>query len=90
MTNTLIDHMRKALLTALVQRQIFCPVYRTVLDVDTCAYFVDADGDPCYVMSMEAYARFADTPGIEDRMAKHGWYFPAELPKPGVVLREDS
>lgn len=88
MTNILRDQMRKTLLTALVQRQIFCPIYGTVLDVDTCGYFVDADGDPCYVLSMTAYARFADTEGVADTMAKHGWYFPAEIPTPGVAERD--
>lgn len=39
----------------IVQRNIFCPVTGEVLDIRTCKWFVDKDGDPAYVLSPTAY-----------------------------------
>lgn len=54
MTN-IEDAVRKQLVAFIVQRQIFCPITNAVLDVRTCKWLVDKNGDPAYVMSPEAY-----------------------------------
>lgn len=87
MTNNLENKMRQALLTALVQRQMFCPISRKVLDVRTCAYFVDADGDPNFVLDMSVYMNVANEPLTVERLNKQGYFLPAELPAPGVKMR---
>lgn len=89
MTNTLENQLKKTLLRALVQRAIFCPFSGELLDVDTCGYFVDADGDPNYVMSMSVYMGIAGTDAENiTRLEGLGYFLPAELPAPGVALRD--
>lgn len=43
--------MRRGMVLAMVQRQIMCRFTGDVLDVDTCAVVLDADGDPMDVAS---------------------------------------
>lgn len=61
----------------IVQRNIFCPVTGHVLDVRTCKWFVDKDGDPAYVLSPEAYDAAVSQPNIVSALAEKGLY-----PKP--------
>lgn len=63
----------------IVQRNIFCPVTGAVLDVRTCKWFVDADGDPAYVLSPEAYDAAVSEPEIMSALATKGLF-----PKGGV------
>lgn len=58
----------------IVQRQIFCPVTKEVLDVRTCKWFVDADGDPAYVLSAKAYDAAVAVPAIVESLRKKGLY----------------
>jgi hypothetical protein len=69
--------MRDTLVTYMVQRLIFCPVTGSVLDVRTCGVLVDADGDPAYVCSPEAYAAITQTPEIIASLASKGLHIPA-------------
>lgn len=61
----------------IVQRNIFCPVTGAVLDVRTCKWFVDADGDPAYVLSPEAYDAVMGMPNTLAALADKGLF-----PKP--------
>lgn len=81
------NKMRQALLLALVQRQMFCPVSRKVLDVRTCGYFVDADGDPAMVLDMSVYMSVLSQPLTLEKMAQKGYHPAPELPAPGVKMR---
>ncbi len=56
------EHIRKQLVKALVQRLIFCPIEKTVLDIRTCVVVVDSDGDPALVLSQEGWAKIAAVP----------------------------
>lgn len=58
----------------IVQRQIFCPVTGEVLDIDTCKWFVDADGDPAYVLSPKAYDAAVAVPKIVEALRAKGLY----------------
>lgn len=89
MTNTMENKMRQMLLKALVQRAIFCPFTGKVLDMRKCGYFVDADGDPNYVMDMSVYMKIADSgPEEINRLEGLGYFLPAELPAPTVTERK--
>lgn len=81
--------MRQMLLKALVQRAIFCPFTGKVLDMRKCGYFVDADGDPNYVMDMDYYMKIASLDATEiTRLEGLGYFLPAELPAPTVTERK--
>lgn len=56
----------------IVQRNIFCPITGAVLDIRTCKWFVDADGDPAYVLSPEAYDAAVSQPTIVAALAEKG------------------
>lgn len=71
------ETVRKQLVRYIVQRNIFCPITGEVLDVDTCKWFVDADGDPAYVLSPKAYDAAVAIPAIVEALALKG-YFPRE------------
>lgn len=58
----------------IVQRNIFCPVTGEVLDVRTCKWFVDEDGDPAYVLSPTAYDAAVSQPTIVSSLATKGLY----------------
>lgn len=66
----------------IVQRNIFCPITGAVLDVRTCKWFVDKDGDPAYVMSPEAFDAVASGLNTEkgkaivDALAEKGLFLP--------------
>lgn len=45
------DIVEKEIRKNLVQRQIFCPITREVLDVDTAKYALDNNGDPSVAFS---------------------------------------
>lgn len=64
--------LRRNLLRFLVQRAIFCPYTGTVLDMDTCAYVNDADGDPHLVMSPEAGKVLAEK-GLPESLTAQGY-----------------
>jgi len=61
----------------IVQRNIFCPVSGNVLDLRTCKWFVDADGDPAYVVDPEVYDKVVAQPATVEALAERGLY-----PKP--------
>lgn len=61
----------------IVQRNIFCPVSGVVLDVRTCKWFVDKDGDPAYVVAPDVYDRAVANPAIVSSLADRG-LFPKE------------
>lgn len=73
MTN-LEENAKKMLLLSIVQKLIFCPVTKEVLDVRTCKYFVDSDGWPAYVMSPEAYDAAVSGSAIVLALADKGLY----------------
>ena len=58
----------------IVQRNIFCPVTGAVLDIRTCKWFVDKDGDPAYVLSPEAYNAAVGIPEVVQGLAEKGLY----------------
>lgn len=58
----------------MVQRNIFCPITGEVLDIRTCKWFVDNDGDPAYVLSPEAYGAATAQPAIVSALADKGLY----------------
>lgn len=62
----------------IVQRNIFCPVTGAVLDIRTCKWFVDKDGDPAYVLSPEAYDAAVSKQEIIDALATKGLFIPKE------------
>lgn len=49
----------------IVQKQIFCPLKGTVLDMDTCWFVVDSDGDPRIAVSPEAVEEGLVHPDLE-------------------------
>ncbi|MCS5735789.1 hypothetical protein [Herbiconiux daphne] len=55
MSTTLENIVRGQMVAYLVGRVITCPVTGAVLDARTCVTFIDADGDPAYVVSPEAW-----------------------------------
>lgn len=52
------EEVRKRLIRYLVMRAIVCPITGKVLDTDSCAVVLDADGDPSSVYDPEVKARF--------------------------------
>ena len=48
--------VRRNMVVSLVQRHMFCPVTRNVLDVRKCVVLVDKDGDPAAVLSQAGWA----------------------------------
>lgn len=58
----------------IVQRNIFCPISGSVLDIRTCKWFVDKDGDPAYVVSPEVYDRVVVQPDTVTALAERGLY----------------
>lgn len=66
----------------IVQRNIFCPITGAVLDVRTCKWLVDADGDPAYVMSPEVFDAVVyglnteKGKAIVDALAEKGLFLP--------------
>lgn len=59
-TNPLERMMRNELIKYLVQRKIFCPATKEVLDVRTCVVFLDKDGDPADVVSQAGWRLLRD------------------------------
>ncbi|SDZ48462.1 hypothetical protein [Herbiconiux ginsengi] len=55
MSTTLENIVRGQMVAYLVGRAITCPVTGAVLDARTCVAFTDAEGDPAYVVSPEAW-----------------------------------
>lgn len=58
----------------IVQRNIFCPITGAVLDIRTCKWFVDADGDPAYVLSPEAYDAAVSVESVVEALSQKGLY----------------
>lgn len=46
--------VRRNMVRSLVQRDITCNYTGQILDMDTCAVLIDADGDPFAVLAPEA------------------------------------
>lgn len=68
------QHVDRQMVLYIVQRNIFCPVTGAVLDIRTCKWFVDSDGDPAYVLSPEAYDAAVSQPNIVAALAEKGLY----------------
>jgi hypothetical protein len=59
----LVEKMHKELIRFMVQKHIFCPITGNVLDMDTCAVVLDADGDPTAVFDPSVGEKIKETPG---------------------------
>lgn len=71
--------VQRQLVGYIVQRNIFCPVTGEVLDVRTCKWLVDKDGDPAYVISPGAYEKvLAGREAVEEELNKRGLFFPED------------
>lgn len=70
-SSDLETHMRRQMVTMLVQRAIFCPNTGQVLDVRTCVVLVDTDGDPAYVLSQDGWRNLV-AEGMEATLAEKG------------------
>ena len=66
MSTTLEDIVRGQMVAYLVGRVITCPVTGAVLDIRTAVAFTDADGDPAYVVSPEAWKAIKTNPTARD------------------------
>lgn len=77
MKSDIQQFLEKQLVLYIVQRDIFCPITGAVLDVRTCKWFVDADGDPAVVVAAEAYDAAVSVPSIMTVLAEKG-LFPSE------------
>lgn len=61
----------------IVQRNIFCPVSGQVLDIRTCKWFVDKDGDPAYVVAPHVYDAAIASEATVEALSQRG-YFPMD------------
>jgi len=68
------QHVDKQMVRYIVQRNIFCPITGNVLDVRTCKWFVDSDGDPAYVVDPLVYDRVKDQPDTIAALEARGYY----------------
>lgn len=62
MSTTLENIVRGQMVAYLIGRVITCPVTGAVLDARTAVAFTDADGDPAYVVSPEAWEAIKTNP----------------------------
>lgn len=69
------DTVRRQMVGYIVRRNIFCPVSGRVLDERTCKWFVDADGDPAYVVDPLVYDIVSKNEETMAEMERRG-YFP--------------
>lgn len=85
----LVAHVRKALVTALVQRSITCPRTGAVLDVRTCVVLLDTDGDPAIVLSQGGWAAIV-AEGNDETLEQRGFKVDPSTVRPETVAGASS